>query len=217
MNQPEEPPFSKGIFTRVTRVVSYLFIGSALIVVTVAGDPLRQPLLYVVLAMGALMIVVGQDLLPMALLGRWRPAVEAGAVLGFLTLLIFPFVAMTMRKPAPVKIVALFGGKGFMQTVVREDSGVEKPADLKDEDYKAFYRELYPMQFEEPLFHIHLNVDYPFNLTGQPAATVPCGFARGDRPVGIQIVGGMYRDDVVLRAAHAYQQTQDPRPRHPEL
>ena len=41
-----------------------------------------------------------------------------------------------------------------------------KPADLKDEDYSAFYRELYPMQFEEPLFHIHLNVDYPFNLTG---------------------------------------------------
>ncbi len=43
---------------------------------------------------------------------------------------------------------------------------VKKPADLKDEDYKSFYRELYPMQFEEPLFHIHLNVDYPFNLTG---------------------------------------------------
>ena len=40
------------------------------------------------------------------------------------------------------------------------------PADLKDEDYKEFYRELYPYQFEEPLFHIHLNVDYPFNLTG---------------------------------------------------
>lgn len=40
------------------------------------------------------------------------------------------------------------------------------PADLKAEDYKGFYRELYPMQFEEPLFHIHLNVDYPFNLTG---------------------------------------------------
>lgn len=43
---------------------------------------------------------------------------------------------------------------------------VKKPSDLKEEDYKAFYRELYPMQFEEPLFHIHLNVDYPFNLTG---------------------------------------------------
>lgn len=42
----------------------------------------------------------------------------------------------------------------------------KQPADLKDEDYKEFYRELYPMQFEEPLFHIHLNVDYPFNLTG---------------------------------------------------
>jgi len=42
----------------------------------------------------------------------------------------------------------------------------KQPKDLKDEDYKSFYRELYPMQFEEPLFNIHLNVDYPFNLTG---------------------------------------------------
>lgn len=42
----------------------------------------------------------------------------------------------------------------------------KKPADLNDEDYKAFYRELYPFNFEDPLFHIHLNVDYPFNLTG---------------------------------------------------
>lgn len=42
----------------------------------------------------------------------------------------------------------------------------KKPSDLKDKDYSSFYRELYPMQFEEPLFHIHLNVDYPFNLTG---------------------------------------------------
>jgi molecular chaperone HtpG len=40
------------------------------------------------------------------------------------------------------------------------------PTELKDEDYKDFYRELYPMQFEDPLFSIHLNVDYPFNLTG---------------------------------------------------
>jgi molecular chaperone HtpG len=40
------------------------------------------------------------------------------------------------------------------------------PTDLNDEDYKQFYHELYPMQFEEPLFNIHLNVDYPFNLTG---------------------------------------------------
>ena len=42
----------------------------------------------------------------------------------------------------------------------------KKPADLKDEDYKSFYHELYPYSFEEPLFWIHLNVDYPFNLTG---------------------------------------------------
>lgn len=67
---------------------------------------------------------------------------------------------------------------------VKDDAGVEtevvspkqvnnpapawtkKPADLTDEDYKAFYRELYPMNFEDPLFWIHLNVDYPFNLTG---------------------------------------------------
>ncbi len=41
-----------------------------------------------------------------------------------------------------------------------------KPADLTDEDYDKFYHELYPTQMEEPLFHIHLNVDYPFNLTG---------------------------------------------------
>ncbi|MFA9187765.1 molecular chaperone HtpG [Flavobacterium sp. FBOR7N2.3] len=42
----------------------------------------------------------------------------------------------------------------------------KQPTDLNEEDYKTFYHELYPMQFEEPLFNIHLNVDYPFNLTG---------------------------------------------------
>jgi len=42
----------------------------------------------------------------------------------------------------------------------------KQPVDLTEDDYKNFYRELYPMQFEEPLFNIHLNVDYPFNLTG---------------------------------------------------
>lgn len=46
-----------------------------------------------------------------------------------------------------------------------EPAWVKKPADLKDEDYSKFYRELYPFG-EDPLFHIHLNVDYPFNLTG---------------------------------------------------
>ncbi|NVO02228.1 MAG: molecular chaperone HtpG [Bacteroidetes bacterium] len=42
----------------------------------------------------------------------------------------------------------------------------QKPSDLKEEDYKSFYHELYPMTFDDPLFNIHLNVDYPFNLTG---------------------------------------------------
>lgn len=42
----------------------------------------------------------------------------------------------------------------------------KKPADVKEEDYKTFYKKLYPSTFEEPLFNIHLNVDYPFNLTG---------------------------------------------------
>jgi len=47
-----------------------------------------------------------------------------------------------------------------------EPAWTKQPSDLTDEDYRNFYRELYPMQFEEPLFNIHLNVDYPFNLTG---------------------------------------------------
>jgi len=57
---------------------------------------------------------------------------------------------------------------------------------------------------------------YPFNLTGQPAATVPCGFVRGDRPVGLQIVAGMYQDALVLRAARAFESAR-PQSRHPEL
>ncbi|PIB30210.1 molecular chaperone HtpG [Gaetbulibacter sp. 5U11] len=42
----------------------------------------------------------------------------------------------------------------------------KQPTELESDDYNNFYRELYPSQFEDPLFHIHLNVDYPFNLTG---------------------------------------------------
>lgn len=47
-----------------------------------------------------------------------------------------------------------------------EPAWTKPPSELKDEDYSSFYRELYPMTFEDPLFHIHLNVDFPFNLTG---------------------------------------------------
>ena len=47
-----------------------------------------------------------------------------------------------------------------------EPAWVKKPAELSTEDYQKFYSELYPFTFDKPLFHIHLNVDYPFNLTG---------------------------------------------------
>ena len=55
-----------------------------------------------------------------------------------------------------------FDGKTINNT---SPAWVKKPTDLKDEDYISFYKELYPFS-EDPLFHIHLNVDYPFNLTG---------------------------------------------------
>ena len=55
-----------------------------------------------------------------------------------------------------------FDGKSINNT---KPAWTRKPADLNDEDYKSFYKELYPFS-EDPLFHIHLNVDYPFNLTG---------------------------------------------------
>ncbi len=47
-----------------------------------------------------------------------------------------------------------------------EPAWTKAPSELNEEDYKNFYRELYPMTFDDPLFHIHLNVDFPFNLTG---------------------------------------------------
>ena len=61
--------------------------------------------------------------------------------------------------PVPV----IFGKDNVINKI--EPLWTRKPADLKDEDYNSFYKTLYPMA-EEPLFHIHLNVDYPFNLTG---------------------------------------------------
>jgi len=47
---------------------------------------------------------------------------------------------------------------------------------------------------------------YPFNMTGQPALSVPCGFDSAGLPIGLQIVGGRFTDELVLRAGHAYQQ-----------
>ncbi len=58
---------------------------------------------------------------------------------------------------------------------------------------------------------------YPFNLTGQPAITVPCGFTEQGLPVGLQIVGPIHCDDLVLRAAHAYQSAHTTLDRRPRL
>lgn len=79
-------------------------------------------------------------------------------------------------KFLPIEIA--FGMKKEWKDGKQEDTGEEniinninpawtrKPTDLKEDDYTTFYHELYPDQFDEPLFHIHLNVDYPFHLTG---------------------------------------------------
>ena len=77
----------------------------------------------------------------------------------------------TKEETLPLEKDAKEGDKPKTKTVDNiinnpSPAWTKQPKDLKDEDYKGFYRELYPMQFEDPLFNIHLNVDYPFNLTG---------------------------------------------------
>ena len=74
--------------------------------------------------------------------------------------------------PVPIKFGTKTEKEGDNEIVVDaiinnpNPAWAKKPSDLSEEDYKNFYRELYPMQFDDPLFHIHLNVDHPFNLTG---------------------------------------------------
>ena len=58
---------------------------------------------------------------------------------------------------------------------------------------------------------------FPFNLTQQPAMSVPCGFSGDGLPIGLQLVGPMQREDLVLRAAHAYQQATEHHLRRPPL
>jgi len=81
-----------------------------------------------------------------------REYLEDGKILGLLK---------KFCRFMPVEI--WFNGEQINAT---EPIWTKKPADLTNEDYDNFYQELYPMSFEKPLFHIHLNVDYPFNLTG---------------------------------------------------
>jgi molecular chaperone HtpG len=77
-------------------------------------------------------------------------------------------------EPARIRGILEKYGKFLPVEVYFEDKKInttqpawtKKPVDLNEEDYKTFYKELYPYSYQEPLFHIHLNVDYPFNLTG---------------------------------------------------
>lgn len=74
--------------------------------------------------------------------------------------------------PVPIKFGTKTEGEGDekieVDNIINNPSPAwtKQPSELNEEDYKTFYHELYPSQFEEPLFNIHLNVDYPFNLTG---------------------------------------------------
>ena len=82
--------------------------------------------------------------------------------------------------PIPIKFgtkeISKKTGKGDKEKEIKEivddiinnpnPAWTKSPSELNEDSYKEFYKELYPMQFEEPLFNIHLNVDYPFNLTG---------------------------------------------------
>lgn len=62
-----------------------------------------------------------------------------------------------------------------------------------------------PEGWPQPRWHGWTPTTYPYNLTGQPACSLPCGFTRAGLPIGLQIVGARHRDDLVLAAAHAYE------------
>ncbi len=62
-----------------------------------------------------------------------------------------------------------------------------------------------PEDWHNPRWPTWTPFTYPFNMTGQPSASVPCGFTRAGLPIGLQITGGRHQDALVLRASHAYQ------------
>ena len=74
-----------------------------------------------------------------------------------------------------------------------------------------------PPGWEHPHWPSWTPFTYPFNLTGQPACSVPCGFTQNGLPVGLQVIGPRHRDDLVLRAAHAYQLAEPLTDRRPPL
>ncbi|HUG47098.1 MAG TPA: GGDEF domain-containing protein [Candidatus Limnocylindria bacterium] len=80
--------FESGFYERVVRVVTYVFIAAGLLVVTL-GQTADQSLIYLLLALGAFLIVLGQDIVPLALLGRWRYPLEALTAILFVSLLVY--------------------------------------------------------------------------------------------------------------------------------
>ncbi|MCG8613293.1 MAG: hypothetical protein MI864_22510, partial [Pseudomonadales bacterium] len=58
---------------------------------------------------------------------------------------------------------------------------------------------------------------YPFNMTGQPGLSVPCGFSSDGLPIGLQLVGRRFQDEIVLRAGHVYQRAAGLMQRRPDL
>ncbi|MGA7800540.1 MAG: amidase [Gammaproteobacteria bacterium] len=74
-----------------------------------------------------------------------------------------------------------------------------------------------PENWPDPRWPSWTPFTYPFNMTGQPAISVPCGFTEAGLPIGLQIVGARHKDDLVLRAAHAYQTARPLTERRPAL
>ena len=74
-----------------------------------------------------------------------------------------------------------------------------------------------PEGWHDPRWPSWTPFTYPFNMTGQPACSVPCGFTSGGLPIGLQFVGPRHADGLVLRAAHAYQQAAPLTGRRPDL
>ncbi len=73
-----------------------------------------------------------------------------------------------------------------------------------------------PTGWRSPLWTSWTPFTYPFNMTGQPALSLPCGFTTGGLPVGLQVVGARHTDHTVLRVGHAYERATDWHTRHPE-
>jgi aspartyl-tRNA(Asn)/glutamyl-tRNA(Gln) amidotransferase subunit A len=101
--------------------------------------------------------------------------------------------------------------KAFTDIDVMVTPGLPVTAPRKDQETYSWPDE------EELVFRAHARFNCPFNLSGLPGATVPCGFAPDGLPVGIQIVGKPFEEGMVLRVADAYQQATDWHKRRPSL